>query len=152
LFVPPPSQPPTSRKNLFHSLLQFCWRENTRDNKKVIVFLLVWDKDSYTERFLVLFPCTCVLKSTLVHFYQTSSLLLGHFPIVASDNLRLLYLLLNREHINHFQVLGFLPFPYFSHACSPLSVWPMSNNISAFVLGLVCIWGRTYDFRFSEPG
>jgi hypothetical protein len=93
------------------------------------VFLLLWDKDSYTERLLELLPCTCVLKPTLVHFYQTSSLLLGLLPKVASANLRLLYLLLNREHI---QVLGFLPFPYSSQAHSPLSVWPVSNNIPTF--------------------
>jgi hypothetical protein len=58
------------------------------------VFFLVWYKDSYTERFLVLLPCTSVLQPTLVHFYQTSSLLPGPLPIVASANLRLLYSLL----------------------------------------------------------
>jgi hypothetical protein len=31
--------------------------------------------------------------------------------------------------MNHIQVLGFLLFPYFSHACSPLSMRLMSNNI-----------------------
>jgi hypothetical protein len=67
---------------------------------------------------------------------QTSSLLPGHLPIVASANLKLLYLLLYSGHINHIQVLGFLPFPYVSHACYPLSVRPMSNNITAFVLDL----------------
>jgi hypothetical protein len=77
------------------------------------------------------------LQSTLVHLYQTSSLLPSHLPIVASASLiRLLYLLLYSEHINHIQVLWFLPFPYSSRAQSPLSVWPMSNNITAFVLGL----------------
>jgi hypothetical protein len=55
---------------------------------------------------------------------------------VASASLRLLYSLMYNEHINHIQVLGFLPFPYSSHAHSPFSVWPTSNNISAFVLGL----------------
>jgi hypothetical protein len=49
------------------SCIQFCWRENIRDNKKDIAFLLFWDKDSYTERFLVLLPCTCVLQPTLFH-------------------------------------------------------------------------------------
>jgi hypothetical protein len=44
--------PLASRQNLFCLLLQFCWRENIRDNKKDIAFLLAWDKDSYTERFL----------------------------------------------------------------------------------------------------
>jgi hypothetical protein len=98
--------------------------------------LLIWGKDSYTERFLVLLPCTCVLQPTLLHLYLTSTLLLGPLPIVTSANLRLLYSLLNREYINHIQVLSFLPFPYSSCACSPLSVWPMSNNISASLLGL----------------
>jgi hypothetical protein len=72
----------------------------------------------------------------LVHLYQTSLLLPGPLPIVASANLRLLYSLLNREYINHIQVLGFFSFPYFSCACSSLRVWPMSNNITAFVLDL----------------
>jgi hypothetical protein len=83
-----------------------------------------------------LFPCTCVLQPELIHLYQTSSLLPGHIPIVASLSLRLLYSLLYSGNIKHFQVLGFLPFPYSSCMDSPLSVWPMSNNITAFVLGL----------------
>jgi hypothetical protein len=53
--------------------------------------LLVWDKDSYTERFLALLPCIYVLQFKLVHLYQTSSLLPGHLPIVTSVSLRLLY-------------------------------------------------------------
>jgi hypothetical protein len=122
-----------SRQNLFCTLvLQFCWRENIRD----IAILLVWTKDSYTERFLVSLPCTCVLQPTLVHLYQTSSLLPSLLPIVASASLRLHYSLLYSEHVNHIQGFGFLPFPYSSHTWSPHSVWPMSNNIIAFVLGL----------------
>jgi hypothetical protein len=72
----------------------------------------------------------------LVHLYQTSSLLPGHLPIVASASLRLLYSLFYSEYISHIQVLGFLPFPYSSCAHFPLSMWPMSNNITAFVLDL----------------
>jgi hypothetical protein len=72
----------------------------------------------------------------LVHLYQTSPLFPGHLPIVASASLRLPYSLLYSGHIKHFQVLGFFPFPYSSSTCFPLSVWPMSNNITAFVLGL----------------
>jgi hypothetical protein len=53
--------------------------------------LLAWDKDSYTERFLALLPCTCVLQPKLVHLYQTSSLLPSHLLIVASANLWLLF-------------------------------------------------------------
>jgi hypothetical protein len=131
-----PPCPFASRQNLFCPLLQFCWRENIIDNKKDIAFLLAWDKDGYIERFLALLPCICVLQPRLIHLYQTSSVLPGPLPIVASASLRLLYSLLYSEHIKHFQVLGFLTFLYSSHACSPLSVWPMSNNITAFVLGL----------------
>jgi hypothetical protein len=129
--------PPTSVQNLFCLLvLQFCWRENIEDNKKSRAILLVWDKDSYTERYLVLLPCTSVLQPTLVHLYQTSPLLPSHLPIVASASLKLLYLLLYSEYINHIPVFCFLPFLYPSHALSPLSLWSISNNISAFVLGL----------------
>jgi hypothetical protein len=84
----------------------------------------------------VLLPCICVSQPTLVSVYQISLLLPGHLLIVASASLILFYSLLYSEHINHIQVFGFLPFPYFSHAHSPLSVWPISDNIPAFVLGL----------------
>jgi hypothetical protein len=57
-----------------------------------MAFLLVRDKDSYTQRFLVLFPYTCVLQPKLDHLYQTSPLLLSPLPIVASASLRLLLL------------------------------------------------------------
>jgi hypothetical protein len=44
--------PSASRQNMFPPLvLQFCWRENIRNNKKEIAFLLRWDKDSYIELF-----------------------------------------------------------------------------------------------------
>jgi hypothetical protein len=83
-------------------------------------------KQLYRE-ILALFPCTCVLQPTLVHVYQTSSLLSSSLPIVASASLRLLYSLLYSEHIKHIQVLSFLPFPYFS--CAPLLLvcdpWPI---------------------------
>jgi hypothetical protein len=66
-------------------------------------------------------PCVASMLK-LVHLYQTSSLLPGPLPVVASASLRLLYSLLYSEHINHIQVLGFLPFPYSSCVCSPLNV------------------------------
>jgi hypothetical protein len=115
-----PSHPqaPSSRQNLFCPLLRFCWRENLSNSKKDIVFLIIWDEDSYTERRLVLLPCTCVLQTTLFHFYQTSLLLPGPLTVVPSASLRLLYLLLYSEHINHIQVLGFLLFPYSSDVFS----------------------------------
>jgi hypothetical protein len=124
LASPSPYYPLTSRQNLFFPLLQFCWRENIRDKKKDIAFLLVTDRDSYTKRFLALLPCICVLQPELVHLH------------LASASLRLLYLLAYSGHISHIQVLGFLPFPYSSCTHSALSVWSMSNNITAFVLVL----------------
>jgi hypothetical protein len=81
--------------------------------------LLAWYKDSYTERFLALLPCTCVLQPELFHLYQTSLLFPGPLPIVASASLRLLYLLLYSKHINHIQILGFLPFLNSPWAFSP---------------------------------
>jgi hypothetical protein len=127
---------PDSRKKLFCPIvLQFCWTENIGDNKKDISFFLVWDKHSYKERFLALLQCTNVLQPTLVHLWQTSSLLSSPLPTVTSASLRLVYSLLYIEHINHIQVLGFHLFPYSSRMCSPLCVWSMSNNITAFVLG-----------------
>jgi hypothetical protein len=49
-------------------VLQLCWQGNIEITRKT-VFLLVWDKDSYTERFLLLLPCTCVLQPTLIHLH-----------------------------------------------------------------------------------
>jgi hypothetical protein len=134
-FLPSPL---TFRPNLLCSLLQFCWREDISDNEKDKAFLLLWDKDSYAEKFLASFPCTRVLQPTLVHLYLTSSLLPGHLPIVASVTL-LLYSLLYSGHINHFQVSGFLPFLYSSCMCSPLSVWS-----SGFRLQLSCVPSKYY--------
>jgi hypothetical protein len=126
---------PASRQNLFCPLvLWFCWRENIIIRKTV--FLLVWNKHSYKERFLALLPCTSILQPTLVNLYLTFSLLPSPLPTVASANLRLLFLLLYSKQINHIQVLGFLPFPYSFCAHSPLSVWPISTNITAFILSL----------------
>jgi hypothetical protein len=75
---PPPSQqcqhPP--RQNLFcQSVLRFCRIKNIKDKEKNMAFLLVWDTESYTEKFFVLFPCIYVLQPQLLHLYQTSSLL-----------------------------------------------------------------------------
>jgi hypothetical protein len=67
---PPPLPRTCSTLNLFCPIVvRFCWRENISDNEKNIAFLLVWDKDSFTQRFLALLPCTCVLQPTLVPLY-----------------------------------------------------------------------------------
>jgi hypothetical protein len=105
----PASHPPPFQAELC-PVLQFCWRENIRD-KKDKAFLLVWNKDGYTERYLALLPCTPELQPKLVHLDQTCSLLPGHLPIVASISLGLLYSLPYSGHVKHCQVLGFPAFP-----------------------------------------
>jgi hypothetical protein len=66
-----------------------------------------------------------------------------------SINLRLPYSLLCSGHIKHFQVLGFLPFPI----PTPLSMWTMSNNITAFALDLMSAYeGEHTLFWPSESG
>jgi hypothetical protein len=84
LFVPPPLFPPVP---LFCSeawgvVLQFCRRKNIKDNKKNMVFLLVWDKDSYTEIPSIASMLMCVTTQT-GSFYQSSSLLPSPLPIAA---------------------------------------------------------------------
>jgi hypothetical protein len=70
----------------------------------------------------------------LIHLYQTSSLLPDPLPIMASASLRLLYSLVYSGHINHIQVLGFLPFPYFFRAHSPIVCDPCLIMITALLL------------------
>jgi hypothetical protein len=99
-----------------------------------MAFFAVWDKDSYTGRFFVLFPCIYVLQPQLVQLYQSSALLPSPFLMVAPASLRFLYSFLYSEHINHIQP-HFLPLLYPS--CSwPALAWPVSHNITAFVVGL----------------
>jgi hypothetical protein len=118
-----------SRQNLFCSLLQFGWRVNMSNDKKDIAFFLVWDKESYTQRFLALLPCTSVLQPELIYLYVTSSLLVSHLPILTSVILQLLYYLLCSGHIKHFQVLGFLPFPN-----PPVCVLPLAWDPCLLIL------------------
>jgi hypothetical protein len=70
---------------------KFFSREVISNNRKDIAFLITWYKFSYTERFLTLLPCMCVLQPKLVHLYLTPSLLPSHLLIVTSVSLRLLY-------------------------------------------------------------
>jgi hypothetical protein len=118
--VPPT---PSPCQNLFcPPILWFCGRKNIKDKMRNVAFLLVWDKDSYTGRFLVLFLCMYILQSQLVKLYQSSSLLPSPFPMVAPGNLRLLYSFPYSEHIKHIQVFVFLPLLYPSCVWPPLSV------------------------------
>jgi hypothetical protein len=139
LFVPPSPPTPGPGKNLFSPLLLWlCWRENLRDSKKkILFFFLVWTKDSYTEIFVMFLPCTCVSQPPLVCYFQTSSLLPDLPPIVDFANLRLLYSLFSRKHINRIQKFRFSFLSLFLPCMFSLRVWPMSNYITtAFVLGL----------------
>jgi hypothetical protein len=114
-FLPLPCTPLASRQNLFCPLLQFSWREDINNNKKVIAFLLVWDKGSYTKKFLALLPRTWVSQPKLIHLYQTSSLVL----MLISRGLKILYSFLFREYTSHIHLLKFLLSPSFSY------IWPV---------------------------
>jgi hypothetical protein len=54
------------------------------------------------------------IATQLAQLYHIFSLIPSHLLIVAATSLKWLYSLLYSEHINHIQVLGFLPFPYYS--------------------------------------
>jgi hypothetical protein len=84
-----------------------------------------------------LLPCTSVLQPTLVHLYQTSSLLPGSLPIVASASLRLLYSLLYSGHINCLQNLSII-----LASCVWSFLW--SGMIKVLIMSLSCIWMRLY--------
>jgi hypothetical protein len=54
-------------QELFHPpVLWFCRREKRKGKKKNMTLLLIWDKDSYIENFLVIFPLIYVLYHQLV--------------------------------------------------------------------------------------
>jgi hypothetical protein len=73
-----------SRQNLFCPFFQFCWRETQAIIRQSV--FASWDKDSYTERFLALLPCTSVIHRSLIF-----SLGPDHLPILTSVGLRFLY-------------------------------------------------------------
>jgi hypothetical protein len=80
------------------------------------------------------------IRYTLVRLCQTPSLLPGPLPTVASASLRLYFLLLYSEHINHIQVLGFFPSPNSSCALSPLSVTHVQSYYCICLGSIVRIW------------
>jgi hypothetical protein len=97
--------------------------------------LLAWDKDSYTERFPALLLCTCVttwIGSTLPYLF-TTSWSSSHSGLCQFKIALLAPLQWAHQTLSSFR---FPIFPYSSCMCSPLSVWPTSNNIIEFVLGL----------------
>jgi hypothetical protein len=114
-----------SRQNLFCPVLQ-----------KDTAFLLAWDKDSSTEipSIASMHMCITIRIGSSPPDLFTTSLSPSHSGL-CQFKITLFPLLLS-GHIKHFHVLDFLPFPSSSCACSLLSVWPTSNNITAFVLGL----------------
>jgi hypothetical protein len=78
--LPPPTSANHPSSLWAEHVLWFCRRKNIKEKTRNMTFLLVWDKDSYTESFLIFFPCIYVLQSQLVHLYQSSSLLPVTFP------------------------------------------------------------------------
>jgi hypothetical protein len=113
-----------------------------------MTFLLVWGKDSYSGKFLVLFPCIYALQPTLVHFYQTSSLLPSPLTIIALASLRLQYSLPYSEHINHIQAFSFLSSLYLFHAQAPISVAHVQSYCCICFGSIIHIWGRTCVLQF----
>jgi hypothetical protein len=82
LLPPPQLVPSTSLHRTCSTLLfsNFVEEKYIKDKNRNMAFLLVWDKDSYTGCFLVLFPWICVLQLQLVHLFQSSSLLPSPCP------------------------------------------------------------------------
>jgi hypothetical protein len=87
----------------------------------VIFFLLVWDIGSYAGSFLVLFPCICVLQPQI--FIPSSPL---HFFLVPfpwwPGQFKISVFVSVSERISCIQDFSFLPLPYPSCMCSPLSM------------------------------
>jgi hypothetical protein len=83
--------------------------------------LLVWDKDSYTERFLVLLPCTCVLQPELLIYTRlfTTSRSPSHSGLCQFKITLFAPLQWAHKTLSSF---GFPTFPYSSCMNSPLSV------------------------------
>jgi hypothetical protein len=126
---------PTFRQNLSYSLLQFCWRESIKDNKKDILFLLVWDKVSYTEipSFVTMHLCIetnidSSLPDLLITSWSPSHSGLCQFKIT-------LFIPQQRAHQPHSSFRS-LFLSLFLPCMFSMCVWPMSNNITPFVLDL----------------
>jgi hypothetical protein len=71
--------------------------------------LLVWDKDSYTERFLALLPGTSVLQSELIHLYITTTQSPSHSSLCCFKVIILAPLPWAHQTLSSF---GFPTFPY----------------------------------------
>jgi hypothetical protein len=144
---------PTSWQNLFSPLIfRFCWIENMKDKKKNMAFLLIWNKDNYTKRFLELLPRTFVLQPVLGHLYQTSSLLPGPLPIVASVSLRLIYSLLYREDYKPYSSFRFPSLSLFLLCTvSPQCVIHVQQYYCNCFKSIICIWWRTRAFWPFSP-
>jgi hypothetical protein len=99
-----------------------------------MVFSLVWDKDSYTECFLCCFHTYMYYKPNW--FISTSPLYssLVPFPSGLSQFRITIFVSIQWAHQPH-SFLVFFPYPIPPMHTLPL-VWPISNNITAFVIGL----------------
>jgi hypothetical protein len=95
--------------------------------------LLVWDKDSYTGSFLVFTHVYVFYNSNWFSSSSESSLV--HFPWGPGKFKIFIFITVQWTHQPHsnFWFPSFAPIPPLHNI--PL-VWPMSHNITAFVLGL----------------
>jgi hypothetical protein len=138
----PPYLPPQPPGRTCSALLlsNFVEEKNIKDNKKNVLFLLMWDMDSYTGRFFVLFLCTCVLQPTLVHLYQTSSLLPSP---------------LSHSGLGQFKIIIFTPIQWVHQPHSSFWFPSLSLFLPCMVYcncfrSVILIWGRMW-FLASEP-
>jgi hypothetical protein len=89
--IPIPSTPSHFQAEPVLPFSPMLLKNSMSNNKKGKTFFASWDKNSYTERFVELLPCTSVLQPKLIHLDLTSSPLPSHLPILTFVVLRLLY-------------------------------------------------------------
>jgi hypothetical protein len=100
----------------------------------------------------VLSPCICVLLLQWILLFQSSSLLPSPLPMVALAILNFRIHSCTVSTSTSFKFLVSFPYPI-PPMCSLSLVWPVSHNITAFVLGLHSIYeGEHAAFWPSEPG
>jgi hypothetical protein len=103
---------------------------------------------------LALLLCTCVLQPKLVHREEPDLFTASRSPS-QSDLCHFKVTVLAPLHWAHqtLSSFGFPTFPYSSCMCSPLSMWPKSNCITAFVLDLKSTYETEHMiFWLSESG
>jgi hypothetical protein len=136
LLPPPfPPHPPRFQAEPVLPSSPILLKRRHSNNKKGIGFSLVWDMDSYAEIPSVASMHKCIttqIDSSLPDLFTTSQspshIDLCHFKVTVFTPLQWVHQTLSS--------FGFSTFTYSSCIHSPLSMWPMSSNITAFVLDL----------------